>query len=185
MKTFRALLVFCGFLVACQGEKSGTNGSDEILRAQAVELAQKYILADTHVDLPYRLQIKHFRLEREYMGIPISTTEGDFDFERARKGGLDAPFMSIYIPSEYQLKPDKGKLLADSLIKMIEGIVEAHPDKFALAGSPAEIQANSKEGKISLPLGMENGAPVGNSLENIKYFYSTGYPVYYAHSWKG
>lgn len=174
MKTLRALLLFCGFLVACQGEKSDTNGSDEILRAQAVELAQKYILADTHVDLPYRLQIKHFRLEREYMGIPVSTTEGDFDFERARKGGLDAPFMSIYIPSEYQLKPDKGKLLADSLIDMIEGIVAAHPDKFALAGTPAEIEANSKEGKISLPLGMENGAPVGNSLENIKYFYSRG-----------
>lgn len=174
MKTSQALLVFCSLLAACQGEKSTPSAADEKLRAQAVELAKRFILADTHVDLPYRLQIKHFRLEREYMGIPISTTEGDFDFERARKGGLDAPFMSIYIPSEYQLKPDHGKLLADSLINMIEGIVGAHPDKFALAGTPQEIEANSTEGKISLPLGMENGAPVGNSLENITYFHSRG-----------
>lgn len=174
MKSFRALLVFCILLAACKGEKSSPNAADEQLRTQAAELAQKYILADTHVDLPYRLRIKHFRLEREYMGIPISTTEGDFDFERARKGGLDAPFMSIYIPSEYQLKSDHGKLLADSLINMIEGIVAAHPDKFALAGTPQEIEANSKQGKISLPLGMENGAPVGNSIDNIRYFFNRG-----------
>ena len=108
------------------------------------------------------------------MGIPISTTEGDFDFERARKGGLDAPFMSIYIPSENQLKPDNGKLLADTLINMIEGIVAAHPDKFALAVTPQEIETNSKEGKISLPLGMENGAPIGNSIDNIEYFFNRG-----------
>ncbi len=174
MKTYQALLVICVFLTACQGEKSDSITEDEKLRAQAVELANKFILADTHVDLPYRLQIKRFRLEREYLGIPISTTEGDFDYERARKGGLDAPFMSIYIPSENQLKPDQGKPLADSLINLIEGIVAAHPDKFALAGTPGDIEANSKAGKISLPLGMENGAPIGNSIDNIEYFYSRG-----------
>jgi len=174
MKSFQSLLLFCGLLVGCQGERSKLNMTDEQLRTQAAELAQKFILTDTHVDLPYRLQIKHFRLEREYMGIPISTTEGDFDYERAKIGGLDAPFMSIYIPSEYQLKPDNGKMLADSLIHMIEGIVAAHPDKFALAGTPQEIEANTKQGKISLPLGMENGAPVGNNLDNIKYFYNRG-----------
>ena len=43
------------------------------LRKKANDLAQKFILADTHVDLPYRLKIKHFRLEREYLGIPVST----------------------------------------------------------------------------------------------------------------
>jgi len=174
MKTYQALLVICVFLTACQGKKSDSNTEDEKLRAQAVELANKFILADTHVDLPYRLQIKRFRLEREYLGIPISTTEGDFDYERARKGGLDAPFMSIYIPSENQLKPDQGKPLVDSLINLIEGIVAAHPDKFALAGTPGDIETNSKAGKISLPLGMENGAPIGNSIDNIEYFYSRG-----------
>ncbi len=150
------------------------NKDDGELRNKANELAQKFILADSHVDLPYRLRIKHFRLEREYLGIPVSTPEGDFDYERAKKGGLDAPFMSIYIPSEYQLKSDMGKVLADSLIDMIHGIVEAHPDKFALAGTPQEIEANTQAGKISLPLGMENGAPIGDSLENVKYFYDRG-----------
>jgi membrane dipeptidase len=82
--------------------------------------------------------------------------------------------MSIYIPSAYQQKPDQGKVLADSLIDMIEGIAQALPDKFALARTPDEVVKNTKEGKISLPLGMENGAPIGDSLSNVKYFYDRG-----------
>lgn len=147
---------------------------DDELKKVADSLAQEFIITDGHVDLPYRLKVKHFRLEREYLGIPLKTDEGDFDFERARKGGLDAPFMSIYIPSSYQQKEDRGKALADSLITMIEGIVTAHPDKFALAKTPGDISANTKLGKISLPFGMENGAPIGDDLANVKYFFDRG-----------
>ena len=147
---------------------------DEELKRIADSLAQQFIITDGHVDLPYRLKVKNFRLEKEFLGIPISTTEGDFDFERAKKGGLDAPFMSIYIPSRYQLQDDKGKALADSLIDMVNGIIAAHPDKFGAAGSPQEIEANTKAGKISLPMGMENAAPIGNDIKNIEYFFKRG-----------
>lgn len=147
---------------------------EDQLRKVADSLAHAYIITDGHVDLPNRLKIKNFRLEREYLGIPISAPDGDFDYERAKKGGLDAPFMSIYIPSTYQLQPDNGKALADSLINMIRGIVEAHPDKFGLAGTPAEVNAHFQAGRISLPMGMENGAPVGNDIANVQYFYDRG-----------
>ena len=120
---------------ACAEKKPVDRMNDEQLRAYADELAHKFIITDGHVDLPFRLKVKNFRLDREYMGIPVSTTDGDFDYERAKKGGLDAPFMSIYIPSSYQLQPDKGKALADSLINMINGIAEQIPDKFARANS--------------------------------------------------
>jgi membrane dipeptidase len=175
MKYQSSILVALILSVSLGCSTNNTNDDDDQkLRQKATQLAQQFILTDGHVDLPYRLRIKKFRLEREYLGIPVSTTEGDFDYERAKKGGLDAPFMSIYIPSEYQLKPDMGKALADSLVDMVEGIVEAHPDKFALARTPQEIESNTKSGKISLPLGMENGAPVGDSLENVKYFFDRG-----------
>lgn len=146
---------------------------EEKLRTIADSLAHAYIITDGHVDLPYRLKIKNFRLEREYLGIPISTTEGDFDFERAKKGGLDAPFMSIYIPASYQ-KTGGAKALADTLINMIEGIAQAHPDKFTLVSTPADVETAFKAGKISLPMGMENGAPIENDLANVKYFYDRG-----------
>ena len=164
-------------VLACSSKENRidyTSLPDDKLKQVADSLAQAYIIADGHVDLPYRLKIKKFRLEREYLSIPISTTVGDFDYERAKKGGLDAPFMSIYIPSSYQLKDDKGKALADSLITMIDGIVAAHPDKFGKGATPKEIEENTQAGKVSLPMGMENGAPVGNDLANVKYFYDRG-----------
>jgi membrane dipeptidase len=43
-----------------------------------------------------------------------------------------------------------------------------------LASTPADVEANFAAGKISLPMGMENGAPFGNDLANIKYFYDRG-----------
>jgi membrane dipeptidase len=144
------------------------------LQAVADSLAREFIIVDGHVDLPYRLTVKNFRLEREYLDIPVSSSEGDFDFERAKKGGLDAPFMSIYIPSANQQKPDNGKALADTLIDMVEGIVDAHPDKFGLAYTPEDIERNTTAGKISLPMGMENGAPVGHDIANVRYFYDRG-----------
>ena len=161
-------------LFSCAPKKPVDRMDDAQLRAYADTLAHQYIITDGHVDLPYRLKVKNFRLEREYMGIPVSTKDGDFDYERAKKGGLDAPFMSIYIPSTYQQQPDKGKALADSLINMINTIAEQIPDKFVRANSSAEVEAAFKAGKIALPLGMENGAPVGDDLANVKYFYDRG-----------
>ncbi len=169
---FAALL----FAAACGTKETidYTAMPEDALRKVADSLAHAYIITDGHVDLPYRLKVRNFRLEKEYLGIPVQTDDGDFDYERAKKGGLDAPFMSIYIPSSYQLQPDMGKALADSLIDMIRGIADAHPDKFGLAGTPAEVDAHFKAGRIALPMGMENGAPIGNDIANVKYFYDRG-----------
>jgi membrane dipeptidase len=146
--------------------------TDSTLRTKANELAQQFIITDGHVDLPYRLRVQNFRLEREYLGIPVETDKGDFDYVRAKAGGLDAPFMSIFIPAS---REDNGaKALADSLIDMVVGITEAHPDKFALAHSPAEVEANFKKGIVSLPMGMENGSPIERKLENVQYWHDRG-----------
>jgi membrane dipeptidase len=134
---------------------------------KADEYAHKYILVDGHVDLPYRLKVKNFQMTKEYTGIPVETKDGDFDFKRARKGGLDAPFMSIYIPSSYDTKG--AQLLADSLINMVNFIAKEKSDYFETAKSPAEIRAIFAKGKIALPMGMENGSPIGGLSDVAKY----------------
>lgn len=147
--------------------------SDQNTYQYAVELAHRFIITDGHVDLPYRLRVKNFRLDKEYLGIPISTTDGDFDYERAKQGGLDAPFMSIFIPASYQNDLPSAKALADSLIFMVKGIINAYPDKFAIGDSPELIEANFQKGLISLPMGLENGAPL-ITLADVRYFYNQG-----------
>ncbi|MEZ4992940.1 MAG: dipeptidase [Saprospiraceae bacterium] len=160
---------------ACQPKISNSmsKNQDDALHERADRLAHEYIITDGHVDLPYRLKARNFRLTREYIGIPVETDEGDFDYVRAKKGGLDVPFMSIYIPASYQT--DGGaKALADSLIDMVNGIAEQLPDKFAVAVTPQEAEAAVKAGKIALPMGMENGAALEDDLKNVAYFRKRG-----------
>lgn len=152
------------------GEGNAREATREDYLAEADSLAQAYIITDGHVDLPYQLKNKEFIAERD-MDM-ILRNDGDFDYERAREGGLDAPFMSIYIPASYQ--QGGARELADSLIDMVEDIARVHSDKFALAGSPEEVRQNFAAGKISLPMGMENGAPIEDDLENVAYFHDRG-----------
>jgi membrane dipeptidase len=144
----------------------------EILQDQAETLAHKFIIVDGHVDLPYRLKEAGFSMAED-KEVLLSTEKGDFDFERAMKGGLDAPFMSIYIPSSYQ-QTGGAQALADSLIDLVEAIPEAYPYKFAIATSPREIRENYRARKTSLPLGIENGAAIENQLSNLAHFYERG-----------
>ena len=140
--------------------------NDATLRQKADELAHKYIITDGHVDIPYRLA-------RKMEDISVRTEGGDFDFVRAKKGGLDAPFMSIYVPSSYQ-ETGGAKLKADSLIDLVENLAGDNPDKFAVAASPAEVEKIVAEGKIALPMGMENGAPIEDDLNNVAHFHRRG-----------
>jgi membrane dipeptidase len=147
--------------------------SDDERAAIAREIAQNTILVDGHVDLPYRMKVGGFTLQREILNVAERTDGGNFDFPRAKEGGLDAPFMSIYIPSRYQ-KTGGAKVLADSLILMTKRLASTWPEKFAMAYSPKDIQNNFMVGKVSLPLGMENGAPIEGDIENLQYFYDQG-----------
>lgn len=138
-----------------------------IAQAQlAKEIAKKYIITDGHIDVPYRL-------ESEFENVAGHTAHGDFDFPRAVAGGLDAPFMSIYIPASLE-ETGGSKALADKLITLVEDIVKDAPDKFALAYSSAEIEENFAKGLVSLPMGMENGSPIEGDLANLKHFYDRG-----------
>jgi membrane dipeptidase len=134
-------------------------------------LAKKFIIVDGHVDLPYRLKIKNFRLEKSYTGIPVSSKDGDFDFKRAQRGGLDAPFMSIYIPAE--LDTPAAQLLADSLINMVKYIATQKSKYFEIAKTPAEIFKIVNSGRVALPMGMENGSPIG-TLADVAVFRKKG-----------
>jgi membrane dipeptidase len=140
----------------------------------AKEIAQSTIVVDGHVDLPYRMKVGGFTLKREVLDVSVRTPDGNFDYPRAKEGGLDAPFMSIYIPAANQAIRGASKELADTLIAMTERVAATFPDKFAMAYSPADVRANFAKGLISLPMGMENGAGIEDDLANVAYFHRRG-----------
>ncbi|HUH03877.1 MAG TPA: dipeptidase [Kofleriaceae bacterium] len=141
--------------------------------ARATALAQRFIIVDGHIDLPYRLYGSRDAEGNLTEDVAKRTAKGDFDFERARAGGLDAPFMSIYIPARYQ-QQGGAKKLADELIDLVEGLAEKHPDQFAMASSPDQVVALHRQGKLALPLGIENGAAIEGDLANLAHFHQRG-----------
>jgi len=160
-------------LIAVAGLASGGCGPEPTRETgmadpamDAERLARDAILVDTHIDVPYRLQKKQ-------QDISVRTPDGDFDYPRAKAGGLDAAFMSIYVPAEYQ-KTGGAKQFADGLIDMVESFRTRWPDKFAIALTPEDVRANFGSSVISLPMGMENGAGIEDDLANVAHFHERG-----------
>jgi len=152
-------VLVCVSLAAADAAEGGVS-------ERARRMAQEFIIVDGHIDAPSVVANS---------GANLATGEKarDFDYPRARAGGLDAPFMSIYVAPAYE---DKGgaKARADILIGLMEGIAARRPDKFEIALSPKDVRRIASEGRIALPLGMENGSPIEGDLDNLEHFYERG-----------
>lgn len=145
---------------------SSEQGTQFQASEKAKTLAHEYLLIDTHIDVPYRLH-------DTWEDVTVATEQGDFDYPRAVEGGLNAPFMSIYIPASYE--ESGGSIqLANELIDSMEALVGRAPDKFAMAYSTDDIYQNKGKGLMSIALGMENGTPIEGDLDNLHHFYERG-----------
>ncbi|WP_100656600.1 dipeptidase [Alteromonas flava] len=145
---------------------SVVQANDDDLAKTANRIAQTSIIVDGHIDVPYRVK-------EQWVDVTQATVGGDFDYPRAKQGGLNAPFMSIYVPASLDNSP-RSTQLAHELIDSVEAIVARAPNKFAIATSVADVHDHFKQGLISLPMGMENGSPIQGDLANLKTFYQRG-----------
>jgi len=166
-----AVLAISINLAACgpseqAGQPEGQDAATEDVATHAMRLAQDSIIIDTHIDVPYRLY-------DAWEDVSVATDGGDFDYPRAVAGGLNAPFMSIYTPAGLEAE-GRSKDVADELIDLVNRIVDESSGKFAIALSPADVEAHFEAGQISLPLGMENGSPIEGDLANLQYFHDRG-----------
>ena len=162
MKLFKFFALLVATLVL-----SNCSNKEEQLMEKANQLAQKFIITDGHIDTPWRMH------KGGYEDLSVRTKGGDFDYIRAKKGGLDVPFMSIYVPATYQVTGGaKDKAL--ELIGYVERITSDHPDKFEIAYNLSDAERIFEEGKVALPMGMENGAPLEGDLSNVEFFHKKG-----------
>ncbi len=141
---------------------------------EARALAKKLLIIDGHIDLPYRLHASRDESGKPTEDISKRTPKGQFDYPRAVEGGLDAPFWAVYLPAKLQDKPGESRALADELIDMVDAVVEGHPDLFAFARTPDEVEENFRDGKMSVALGIENGSALETDLANVQHFYDRG-----------
>lgn len=149
-------------LVPAPGFAQSPPPATDVARA----LAQDAVIVDTHIDAPGMLTDRWMDLGTEAPG-------REFDYPKARAGGLDVAFMSIYTSAK-QDEDGVAWQVANEMIDSVEALVERHPDRFALLRSSGDVERLRKGRRVLLPLGMENGAPIGDDLANLQFFFDRG-----------
>ena len=144
----------------------GLTGEARSNRRRAQRLAQSLLILDTHIDTP-------FRLSRKEDDVTQRTSDGHFDLVRARAGGLNAAFMSIYVSASYQ-ETGGAREQADQLIDRVELMARRAGAAARVAASVSDVRENFAAGRLSLLLGMENGAPLGNDVHLLQHFFDRG-----------
>ncbi|MCD9033644.1 dipeptidase [Luteimonas sp. Y-2-2-4F] len=123
-------------------------------------------VVDTHIDAPTLLQSR-------WADLGASAPDREFDYPRARAGGLAVAFMSIYTSAE-QDRSGTATRIAHAQIDAVEALAARHPDRFALLRSPRDVARLRAGGRVLLPLGMENAAPIGDDLSLLRTFHDRG-----------
>ena len=134
----------------------------------AIVIHQRAIAIDMHADTTQRLVDEKVDLQRR---LP----DGHFDSVRAREGGLDAQFFSIWV--EPQLFGDGGQSAmkrADDQIAAVRELTERHPDTWQFATTSADIRRIVSNGKMAALTGLEGGYAIDEKLENVGRYYKMG-----------
>jgi len=161
---FMLSLALAAGSVAAESPPAGEQRS--ALAVRAGTMTQRMLLVDTHVDVPYRL-------EEKWADVTERTEGGNFDYVRARHGGLDVPFMSIFTPASSEADGTSYEL-ANRLIDRVEAMVGRAPRKLVVVTSPQAARRARETGLMGLAMGMENGAPIDGRLENLAFFRERG-----------
>ena len=142
--------------------------STETTNSNPLSIHQRAIAIDMHADTAQRLLDEQVDLQQE-LG------DGHFDAVRAKAGGLDAQFFSIWVePQLFGVTGARAMKRADDQIATVRALAEKHPETWALATSADEIRAAVNAEKIAALMGLEGGYAIDERLENVQRYYDMG-----------
>lgn len=129
---------------------------------------QRAIIIDLHTDTTQRLV-------DEQLDIATQLSDGHFDTVRAKQGGLDAQFFSIWVEPQLFGGGGPGAIKrADDQIAAVRRLAEQHPEAWVLATSASDIRRIALEGKMAALMGLEGGYSIDERLENVERYYNMG-----------
>ncbi|MBM3801386.1 MAG: membrane dipeptidase [Acidimicrobiia bacterium] len=144
---------------------------------RAARIHQQALVFDAHLHAINR----HF-----YFGghIGESLSDGHFDLPRAKKGGLDAMFLSLYIAEEYypaRFETKQSLRLIDFCLDQIA----KNRDLIEVALNASDIERIQRKGKIAAVLDIEGGFDLDGDLAVLRDLHRLGVRVIQlpAHNW--
>ena len=166
-------------------------GYEAALWLKAWLLHHQALVIDTHIDTTTRVLDHGFDMGER-------ATDGHVDLPRARDGGLDAAFYSIYVDSRFfgdeaalfanppssinddwprPTEPGGANGSARRALDMIYGLVrtvDRHRDRMALCVTADELVAAVQAGKHAALMGIEGGHAIEGDLGVLRAFHRLG-----------
>ena len=170
--TMRLVLLFVMMSVALSAQAPARKKpAVESSAARAARIHKEAIVVDTHIDTTMMLGREgwDFMVRHE----PKKGEDSNHvDLPRAREGGLDAAFFSIYMPGTITGPEAVKRSLM--LIDHVRSLAERHPNEIVLATTAAEVRAAHKAGKFAALMGMEGGHMIDDSLAVLRDYQRLG-----------
>lgn len=121
-------------------------------------------ILDSHCDTPSQiLRLRDLSVDNEYSHV---------DFPKLKRGGVDGAFFALYVPAS--LDTEEAYAYSQRLLDAVHSTINQNPAAVRLAVSEQEAKKNQAEGIFSMFLGLENGSPVGGSMDRLHAFYDAG-----------
>ncbi|MSO72446.1 MAG: membrane dipeptidase [Rhodospirillaceae bacterium] len=163
--------IYAAFLVAGFAASPAMAANDAGLIARARAIQDKVIAIDTHVDIPADFSTDAYDMMKpgprgQLVHLPTMIS-----------GGLDAPFLIVYVGQGERNTAGYARALADAFGKFaaIHKLTEQlYPDKIGLALTAADVRRIHASGRKVALIGVENGYPIGKDLRLLGQFYDYG-----------
>lgn len=165
--TLILILSNCSMTQKTQDNSSGAPQTQE-LRDDQLSIHRHAIAIDMHADTTQRML-------DEQVDLTQRLADGHFDSVRARAGGLDAQFFSIWV--EPQLFGGGGwgaTKRADEQIAAVRELTEKHPDLWQMATKAGDVRRIAAEGKLAALLGLEGGYAIDERVANVERYFNMG-----------
>jgi membrane dipeptidase len=140
-------------------------------RPDDLEIHRRAVVVDTHSDVTQAITYEGYDFAQRH----------DFlheDLPRAREGGLDAQFFSIWINPE-TVKAESWYAESLHQIDAVQAMARKNANAVALARTAADVRANAARGLFSVLLGLEGGHSLlpgseEEQLEHLRRFAQLG-----------
>src|SRR5437773_12052368 len=133
-----------------------------------LSIHRRAIVVDMHADTTQRLVDENVDLAQRL-------SDGHLDAVRAKEGGLDAQFFSIWVEPELFGGGGPGAMKrAEVQIEAVRALAAKHPETWELATTAADVRRIASSGKIAALMGMEGGYAIDEKIENVDRYYQMG-----------
>lgn len=135
--------------------------TQDISEAEAREVHDRVLTLDTHVDIGRGYATADLD--------PGGFTNAQVDLPKMRIGGLDSAFFIVYVgqgdldDAGYERAREQAEDKYQAIMRMVRG----YPDQIELAITADDVERIHADGKLVALIGIENGYPLGESIDEI------------------